>query len=76
MRVAYLAESRYFFALILLYIAATLAQTLVADGALRWSDSMVLRCIIIVAVTPMIWTRSLAYRWFATVVTLVTWLTG
>jgi len=66
MRAAYLAESRYFFALNLLYILATLAQTYVAVGAFRWSESMVLRCVIMAVIAPLIWRRSIAYHWFAT----------
>jgi hypothetical protein len=66
MRAAYLAESRYFFALILLYVLATLAQTLVALGAFRWSEAMVQRCLLMAVIAPMIWKRSIGYHWFAT----------
>jgi len=71
LRAAYLAESRYFFALILLYVLATLAQTLVALGAFRWSESMVQRCLIMAIVAPLIWKRSIGYHWFAAIAILL-----
>ena len=71
MRAAYLAESRYFFSLIVLYVLATLAQTLVALGALRWSEAMIQRCLIMAVIAPLIWKRSIGYHWFATAFVLL-----
>jgi hypothetical protein len=71
MRAAYLAESRYFFSLIVLYVLATLAQTLVALGTFSWSEAMVQRCLLMAVIAPLIWKRSIGYHWFATIFILL-----
>ena len=55
----------------MLYVLATLAQTYVAVGAFRWSESMVQRCLIMAVIAPLIWKRSIGYHWFATVAILL-----
>jgi hypothetical protein len=70
MRQCYLAESRYFFALVLLYILATLVQTVVVSGAFRLTVPMSERLAIIAALLPLLWVRRAGYHWFAALVVL------
>jgi len=44
---------------------------LVALGALRWSEAMIQRCLIMAVIAPLIWKRSIGYHWFATAVVLL-----
>ena len=70
MRQCYLSESRYFFALVLLYILATLAQTVVVSGAFRLTVPMSERLAIIAVLVPLLWLRRVGYHWFATLLVL------
>jgi hypothetical protein len=65
MRTSYLAESRYFFALVLLYVVATLVQSLVVNRAFRLSVAMMERLAIIAVLAPLLWRRRAGYHWFA-----------
>ena len=70
MRAAYLAESGYFFALVLLYVVATLVESLVVNHAFRFSAAMIERLAIIAVVAPLVGRRRIGYHWFAALVVL------
>jgi len=70
MRTSYLAESEYFFALVLLYIVATLVQALVVNHAFRLSAAMMERLAIIAVLAPLLSRRRVGYHWFAALVIL------
>jgi len=70
MRQCYLAESRYFFALVLLYIVATLAQTVIVNGAFRLTLPMAERLAIIGVLVPLLWVKRVGYHWFASLAVL------
>ena len=67
---AYFAESRYFFALIVLYVFLTGWATAAHAGAFEWNEHMWLRVVIIGVCLPLTWTRALAIHWLAAVVVL------
>jgi len=67
---AYFAESRYFFALIILYVFLTGWGTAAHAGAFRWNEHMWLRLVIVGLCFPLMWTRKLALHWFAAAVVL------
>lgn len=66
----YFAESRYFFALIILYVFATGWGTAAHVGAFHWNEHMWLRLAIIGLCFPLMWTRKRLFHWFAAVVAL------
>jgi hypothetical protein len=70
MRASYLAESGYFFALVLLYIVATLVQSVVINRAFSVSVAMMERLAIIAVLAPLLWRRRIGYHWFAALVIL------
>jgi hypothetical protein len=70
LRACYLAESRYFFALVLLYVLATLVQTLVVSGTFHLTTPMIERLVIIATLVPLLGRRHVGYHWFATLVIL------
>ena len=65
LRAAYFLESRYFFALIVLYVLATLVQTVILKGAFQWTIPMLERCLIMGTCLPLLWMRDVRYHWFA-----------
>lgn len=67
---AYFAESRYFFALIILYVFATGWGTAAHAGAFHWNEHMWLRLVIIGLCLPLMWTRRLWLHWLAAVMVL------
>jgi hypothetical protein len=67
---AYFAESRYFFALIILYVFATGWGTAAHAGAFQWNEHMWLRLVIIALCLPLLWIRKLLLHWVAAVVVL------
>lgn len=67
---AYFAESRYFFALLILYVFATGWATAAHAGGFQWNEHMWMRLAIIGLCLPLMWTRKLALHWLATVVVL------
>jgi hypothetical protein len=70
MRASYLAEGGYFFALVLVYVIATLVQSVVVNRAFRLSVAMMERLAIIAAVAPLLGKRRIGYHWFAALVVL------
>jgi len=66
----YFAESRYFFALIILYVFATGWGTAAHVGAFHWNEHMWLRLVIVSLCFPLMWTRKLLLHWLAAVVML------
>lgn len=70
MRASYLAESNYFFALVLLYLVATLVEAVVITGAFRLTVAMWERLAIIAVLAPLLGRRHIAYHWFAALVIL------
>jgi hypothetical protein len=70
LRTSYLAESRYFFALVLLYVVATLVQALVITGRFHLSVAIVERLAIIAVLTPLLWRRHVGFHWLAAAVVL------
>jgi hypothetical protein len=63
MAAAYMGERRYFFALVGIYIATTLLQTIIVNGSFRWTTPMVERCGLIACCVPLAWTNKLRYHW-------------
>jgi len=70
MRESYFDESSYFFALVLLYVVATLVQTVVMTHAFRFTTGMIERLTIIAALAPLLGRRRIGYHWFAALVVL------
>lgn len=71
---AYFAESRYFFALVLLYIVLTGVGTALHDGAFKLNPHMWMRFAIIGVCIPLLWTRRVWLHWLAAgvVLTIIT----
>lgn len=65
MRASYLAESGYFFAIVLLYVVATLVQSIVLHHGFVVSAAMIERLAIIAVLIPLLWKRHIGYHWFA-----------
>jgi hypothetical protein len=65
---AYFDESRYFFALIILYVFLTGIGTAAHSGAFHWNEHMWLRLAIISFCLPLMWTRKLWFHWLAAAV--------
>jgi hypothetical protein len=70
LREAYLAESRYFFILIVIYVLMTQFLVLLTGAAFQWNEATVLRGVFTAVCIPLIWTRRIAYHWMATIVVL------
>lgn len=70
MLAAYFDESRYFFALIELYIVATGIGTALHDGAFTLNPHMWMRLAIIGVCVPLFWTRRRWLHWLAAGVVL------
>jgi hypothetical protein len=71
MRAAYLAESRYFFTVVALYALGALVQALIVTGGQIIAPILMQRGLLLVAVVPLIWRRSLQYHYVATGVCLL-----
>ena len=71
LREAYLAESRYFFILVVIYVLMTQVLVLSTGAGFLWNEATVLRCVFAVACIPLIWTRRIGYHWTATSVVLI-----
>ena len=72
LRAAYYSGARYFAALLLAYIAATMLQAYLASGFPSWSDAAVwLRVGILAVLAPLLWVRRSWYHGFAAVFMLV-----
>ena len=67
---SYFAESRYFFALIILYVFGTGWGTAAHAGAFHWNEHMWMRLVIIVLCVPLIWTRKRLFHWLAAIAVL------
>ncbi|HEX6614173.1 MAG TPA: hypothetical protein VF022_09950, partial [Rhodanobacteraceae bacterium] len=67
---AYFAESRYFFALIVLYVFLTGWGTAAHAGGFHFNEHMWLRLVIIGLCLPLMWTRKLLLHWLAAIVVL------
>lgn len=66
----YLAESRYFFILIILYIIVTALGTVAHVGAFQMNEHMWMRLVIVGVCAPLPWSRKLPLHWFAAIVVL------
>lgn len=64
---AYFSESRYFFALITLYVFVTGWATAAHAGAFHWNEHMWLRLVIISLCFPLMWTRKILLHWLAAI---------
>lgn len=64
------AESRDFFALIVLYILATARAPPPHAGTFQRNEHMWMRLIVIGLCAPLIWTRKRLFHWLAAIVVL------
>jgi hypothetical protein len=71
MRAAYLAESRYFFTVVAIYAFASLAQALIVTRFQIIAPILLQRGLLLVAVLPLLWRRSIGYHYLATAVCLL-----
>ena len=71
MRAAYLAESRYFFAIVLVYAVGSLVQALIVAQGEVVAPILKQRGLLVVAVAPLLWRRSIPYHYLAAGVCLL-----
>ena len=70
LREAYLAESRYFFILIVTYVLMTQILVFFSGAGLLWNEATWLRCVFVATCIPLIQTRRIGYHRAATGVVL------